>query len=75
MIEQLRLLGDGFGARILQATPIDRTALKLEVRGRDPAGLLDMQHALLQLDGVARVSLHAVDQRQGRLLVELGPDS
>ncbi len=46
--------------------------VQVEVRGSGFGELLDFQERLSRLEGVARVSIHAIDNERATLVVELG---
>lgn len=48
--------------------------IQVDVKGQGFGNLLDFQERLAQLDGVARVSINAIDNDRATLVVELEPE-
>ena len=48
--------------------------MRIDVKGKDFGELLDFQERLSALDGVARVSINAIDNERATLVVELGDE-
>lgn len=58
-----------------QRVPQRPREMRIEVKGKDFGELLDFQERLSALDGVARVSINAIDNERATLVVELGEDA
>ena len=55
-----------------QRVPQRPREMRIDVKGKDFGELLDFQERLSALDGVARVSINAIDNERATLVVELG---
>lgn len=60
-------------ARPQAPTEAEPLRVQLEVRGGDFGRILDFQERLAAMEGVARVSISAIDHERATLIVELGP--
>lgn len=71
LMARIKALSEEMGGEFLAARTVDRNFVEVQLRGDGPAALLDFERSVSRLEGVARVSIHAVDQRQATFSVEL----
>ena len=57
-----------------QRVPQRPREMRIDVKGKDFGELLDFQERLSALEGVARVSINAIDNERATLVVELGDE-
>ncbi|MCC6382138.1 MAG: hypothetical protein IT304_06480 [Dehalococcoidia bacterium] len=71
LMARIKALSEQMGSELLAARPLDGNLVEIRLRGDGPAALLDFERGVSRLEGVARVSIHAIDHRQATFSVEL----